>query len=836
MSLYLLFLFEYFRTHIPRVVFALLGISLGVGLFLSTTTNAGKAERSLIDFSLGYFRGDYKLKVGASQPGQTISWDTISYIYNDPRLRKITNILPRSQREAIASDNLRVLYLAIDLIKETPGKSLLEQDERTRTASPDNTTFVSQAVWDRYKGKPFDLLLDGTNREIRDYLPIKTEGGFLVFQDFSLASANIDTEKGPDYLLLRCSEDDTAYMKRILTEDLGGNFQVETSREIQEKSANALRSFQLNLLVISFISLLIAFFMVSNTMSGLYLSRERELGILRTLGLDHRKATFLFLSQSLILGILGSILGLGIGAFFSSLDFFRPESTLVDRSFLSTYGSIPAADYAIALLVGIAGSVFSALIPSSRAGKITPLSILRDASKGSSTFEGRKFAVAGIALFILSLGISNIPSPWKLPLPGLLGIGGIVIGITLTFPFCIKTITSMLILLLEKGDSTFPFLKIGLEELKENPGRNTLTAATVMLSVSLVLCLTILTDSYKRSLNDWVDSEFPSDITVINNRFFYSGIHGGVPRNLLAKIADLKITAYLDGFLVNTRFETDKGVFTVHAYDFDAYAARSDGPEKLVREETDILVSSNMAFLHKLKVGDSLISGTPTGPKKFVVRGIKEHFFSERGTVMMDIRSYEKIFGIRSLNSIKLFLKNEFKTKEGVATAKQELRRLFASDPTFSDLALLDSSQLRELYLYEVNKVFRVLDSLKITALFITLISLLSSLMHNLFDKQRLLGLLKYLGASRSQLAAIIRAEAIFLTGFGAIFGILASLVMAPIILYVINRNAFGWTLTFTFLPWMPMTIMIAAPILGWLASFYPLRILKRLNFKLSPE
>ncbi|TGK21966.1 ABC transporter permease [Leptospira fluminis] len=834
MNLYLLFLFEYFRTHVPRVVFALLGISLGVGLFLSTSANAFKAENSLVDFALGYFKGEYKLKLGPSQAGERIPWETLSEIFSDSELRKITKILPRIQREAIASDNLRIVYLAMDLLKEAPGNLATKDAEKLR--SPSDTTFVSQAVWNRYRGKPFQLSIDGKSREIKDYVPVRSDGGYLVFEDFALASPWIESDKGPDYLLLRCQENEAATLKKVLTRNLGGKYQVETSQEIREKSENALRSFQLNLLVISFISLLIAFFMVSNTMSGLYLSREKELGILRTLGLDHRKAVLLFLSQSLILGVVGSFLGLAVGTFFAGLDFFRPESTLVDREFLSTYESISWKDYAAALILGILGSVFSALLPSLRAGSVPPLSILRESERSGNSFNGKKFAIAGTVLFLVSFGISNLPSPWKLPVPGLLGIGGIVIGITLMFPYGIKAITSRSVLMLEKGDRAFPFLKIGLEELKENPGRNTLTSATVMLSVSLVLCLTVLTDSYKRSLNDWVDSEYPSDITIINNRYFHSGIHGGVPKDLLPKIADLRITSYLDGFLVNTRFETDQGVFTVHAYDFKAYANTGERPEKFVKEETDILISSNMAYLHGLKIGDALVSGTPQGPRKFVVKGVKEHFFSERGTVMMDIDSYEKLFGVRSLNSIKLFLKNEYRSEKGLEIATESLRKLFSSDPRYSDLALLDSKQLRSLYLYEVNKVFRVLDSLKVTALLITLISLLSSLIQNLYDKQRILGLLKYLGASSAQLASILRSEAIFLTVFGVLSGIVVSLVISPIILYVINRNAFGWTLTFTFQLWMPALILCLAPLLGWLASFYPLFLLRRLHFKLSPE
>lgn len=835
MNLYYLFLYEYFKTHLPRFIFALLGISLGVGLFLSTTSNANKAEKSLIDFSMGYLKGDFNLKISPTRPGQILDWQILSEIHSHPDLRNISAVRPRIQLEGISSDNLRVLYMGMDLTKEYLGIPL-QEDTGAESSGPLEKTYVSKSLAEKFKGAPFTLLLNGKNWEFKDYIPVDMEGGFLIIEDISLIQEKLSDINGADYLLLRSSDHNLSQTKENLQKILGQNVKIETSEEIQEKSANALRSFQLNLLIISFISLLIAFFMVSNTMTGLYLSRERELGILRTLGLDVRSSIFLFLSQSVLLGSIGTVLGIVFGIFFSSLDFFRPESGLVDKNLLSTYSSISLFDLSLAAGLGIFGSVISSVYPAIRAGKVPPLSILRDSQKEKRQIPNARLAIYGGIIFLSSLGISNLPSPWKLPLPGLLGVGGVTIGITFAFPYLLSLFSSGVSKILDRSDKSFPFFRIGLEELKENPGRNTLTAATVMLAVSLVLCLTILTDSYKKSLNDWVDSEYPSDFTIINDRFFHSGIHGGVPKDLTEKIRDLGVSSYLDGFLVNTSFETDKGSFIIHAYDFSVYRGKPERMENEVKEETDILISSNMAHLKRLKVGDVLVSQTPFGKKNFRIKGIKEHFFSEKGTVMMDIRSYEKNFEFKALNSIKLFLKKEYSDVSGIESSKKKISDFLKSDPEYRDLILLDSAQLREIYLYEINKVFRVLDSLKATAILISVISLLSSLVHTLYDKRRILGLLKYLGASQDQLGIILKTESVYLTGFGAFFGIISSLIMSPIILYVVNKNAFGWTLTFSFLPETPVLILFFAPILGWISAIYPLRLLRKMSFQLSPE
>lgn len=104
-------------------------------------------------------------------------------------------------------------------------------------------------------------------------------------EDIESAMERFETAGHVSFLLIQPDEF-RPEQKRILEQKLGPDYRVETVEDIQEKSGNALRSFQINLLVISLISLIIALFMVSNTMSGLYVSREKELGILKNDGTE----------------------------------------------------------------------------------------------------------------------------------------------------------------------------------------------------------------------------------------------------------------------------------------------------------------------------------------------------------------------------------------------------------------------------------------------------------------------------------------------------------------------------------------------------------------------
>ncbi|AKH77887.1 FtsX-like permease family protein [Leptospira interrogans] len=820
--IYILFLFEYFRSHKLGTFFALSGISLGVGLFISTTANGIKAEKSLTDFAMGYFQGEYKIKISSSLGDQNLPVSLIRELSEDTNLTWIKKIVPRFQKEIIVNDSVRAVYIGLDFLKESGNLRYKPDAEHV-----ESLIFISSSLSKKIDISKINIRADSRKFTLAKPVVLETEGGSILMEDIESAMERFDLKEHVSFLLIQPNEF-RSEQKKILEQKLGPDYRVETVEDIQEKSSNALRSFQLNLLVISFISLVIALFMVSNTMSGLYFSREKELGILKTMGLNAKQTFSLFISQALLLGSVGSLLGLGLGLLFSRLEFFSPETTSADLSYLNTYQSLPFSAWFLGLGIGIIGSFLSAALPSFRAGKISPVSILKEATSQTSPVNEFRLLSIGIFSIFIFVIVAFLPLRWKFPVTGLIGIGGIVIGFTLCFPWIFKILIFFLFKLEDLSDRSLVFIKVGLEEIKNQSLRNTLTSATLMLATSLVVCLSILTDSYRRSLNDWVETEFPAEFTIINTANLAAGIQGGVPQNLLNELSQIQEIRSLDGFFINTRAETNRGNFTIHAYTFATYD-RENSPERIIKMENEILISSNMAYLQNFNIDDSILIETKYGKKEFKIRGIKEHFFSERGTIMMDIKSYKRFFDLSAYNSIKIFLKKDSNSKD----VEKSISQILEKNP---NLKLFNTKELKELYTEGVNKVFGVLETLKITALIIAMLSLISSLFHNLISKKNTLGILKYLGADQRQLGKILLTESIFITIVSVCFGILLAFFLSPIVLYVVNKNAFGWTLKFTVSPEIPIFFLVLSPILGVFSCLVPLYTLQKLSFRISQE
>jgi len=97
-------------------------------------------------------------------------------------------------------------------------------------------------------------------------------------------------------------------------------------------------------------------------------------------------------------------------------------------------------------------------------------------------------------------------------------------------------------------------------------------------------------------------------------------------------------------------------------------------------------------------------------------------------------------------------------------------------------------------------------------------------------DRRRELGLLRYLGASKSQLRRMILTEAGLFGLLSNIAGLCLGIFLSLILIFVINKQSFGWTIR---LHW-PVAVILGGISLIWLATLlagcYPARIAVRLN------
>lgn len=137
------------------------------------------------------------------------------------------------------------------------------------------------------------------------------------------------------------------------------------------ESGSMIEGYQYGLVLVSFVVCAVS---ITNSMLIAVYERCMEIGIMKCLGALDQHVLKLFLAESIILALLGSILGFGIGLLASILvcSFsigFRAVSKLPLSIPLSLLGKV--------LLLSLALSTLATIYPAYRAAKLDPVEALR---------------------------------------------------------------------------------------------------------------------------------------------------------------------------------------------------------------------------------------------------------------------------------------------------------------------------------------------------------------------------------------------------------------------------------------------------------------------------
>jgi putative ABC transport system permease protein len=143
---------------------------------------------------------------------------------------------------------------------------------------------------------------------------------------------------------------------------------------------------------------------------------------------------------------------------------------------------------------------------------------------------------------------------------------------------------------------------------------------------------------------------------------------------------------------------------------------------------------------------------------------------------------------------------------------------------------IFSNADLRREAIKIFDKTFAITYALEAVAVLVAVMGVAGALLTLVIDRKRELGLLRFLGASRAQIRNIILAEAALLGLVANAAGLLLGFALSLILVFVINKQSFGWTIRFHW----PVAILVSAISLIFaatvLAGFYPARIAVRLN------
>ena len=597
----------------------------------------------------------------------------------------------------------------------------------------------------------------------------------------------------------------------------------EAAAQLDSINTEFLGTLRIALLAFAGIALFVGAFLIFNTFSITVAQRTREFALLRVLGAKRRQVLRSVIVEGLVLGVIGSAAGLGLGVLTARL--LRWLFKQVGADMPSTSTVIETRTVVVSLVVGIGVTLLASLAPALRATRIPPLAALRDGlarERGQSRvvfWLGAVLAVAGVVFMAFGLfgGLDAKPAL------SLLGLGAALtfLGVALLSPRLVGPLASVV---------GAPLARFGLPGVlaRENsvriPGRTAVTAAALMIGVALVTFASIFAAGASSTIRDAVKNSFTGQAMI------QGGTSGGPPTPV--PDAATKAVAKVEGVsaVAGTRFaqaRIDGKVTSVAGIDTETFPAVykigwDEGSDATLDQLGDgrILISKDYADEHDLKVGSTLTLETQNVKSlKLKVVGITDDKTGLLGDLTVSLPVIERDFGARD----DAFVMAAFDVPEDQQDAVRENIKV-ALNAQFQGLTVQSNDEFVKDQEKAVGQLLALIYALLAMAIVVSLFGIVNTLVLSISERVRELGLLRAIGMSRRQVRRMIRYEAVITALIGAVLGMALGVVLAVLVTRAIDDFALSFPI-----PTL-IVLLFASAMAGVLAAVIPARRASRLD------
>jgi len=582
-------------------------------------------------------------------------------------------------------------------------------------------------------------------------------------------------------------------------------------------------AFRLNLTILSLIALLVGLYLILQALDGAVVRRRGEIAILRSLGVEEATVRQVWLLEAALLGLVGSLLGLGLGWAAA-----QGAVRAVGRTFNALYfattvqaASLHWSDVAVALVAGIGASVAAGWWPAREAARTPPAQILvRTGAPAEGAWLWRS-PWAGLALLAAGFGLIRFP-PWRLagglrfPLAGyaaalawILG-GGIVCAAGLpAFAAAGRWL-----------GGPFVTLRITLGHLRHPSGRHRLAIAAVLCAIGMSAGMAILVASFEHTVRGWVARALQADIYLYSAGARSVSTENRIPEATLRSLAHHAGVAQAWA-LADYPLQLGEGApATLSGSDLALVPSHANlpwvgrEPEAAAfdpaRNAGLALVSESFSDRFRLVRGDLLRLPTPAGVKSLRIAGVFSDYGNERGSVIVDRSHLAAWMDDTSVTHLSLFLRPGINPE----AFRVQLRR------EYPGLQIFTHSTLREQILRIFRQTFSITYALELIGVIVAVAGLGLALTSVLLDRREELTTLRALGFARREIALAASWEGVFLAGWSIAGGLLLSLGLGWLLIHVINKQSFGWTLSFA-LPGRSLLVLAGlVGVTGWVVSY----------------
>ena len=801
----------YFRRHVLRTILTTAGIVLGVAVFVGMHT-ANQSVLYAFTRTVDRIAGKTELQVNAGETG--FDEDVLDKVQSASTVRVAVPVIEAVVDTNIAAEG-HLLVLGIDMTGDRSlrdydlesGDESVIDDPLVFLAQPDSIILAKEFA-DKHQFATGSRVTLGTVEGDKQFTVrgvMKSSGltsafgGNLAIMDIYAAQKMFGRGRKFDRIDLTVKPGHTlAEGQRELTALLGPGFQIEPPSGRGQQFEAMLAAYSMMVNISSAFALFIGMFIIYNSFAIAVTQRRSEIGILRALGATRRQIRWLFLGESAVTGLVGSVGGVLFGVLIA-----RGIAASIGTLISDVYGVAQHTDeianspalLLLALAIGIVTSMIAAAIPARNAARVDPVQALQ---KGKyqvlSAGESRLRAVLGVVVGAVSIVcLSN-------------GGSRPVFYTGYALAILVALLVSPL-LSLALAKALRPVLKairpvegaLAADSLIQAPRRTSASVAALMLSLALVVAFAGIARASYDSIIDWMN-------TALNPDLFVTPSQSIVVRTIrfpaemgpqLSSIPGIeRVQMVRDARIVFRRTPVMVVAVEVNSIARTArrepVAGNADEMYKRTAAGEGLMVSDNLAQLQHLRLGETLEIPAPNGVIRLPIVGIIVDYSDQQGTILMDRSVFKRFWNDDTVNVFRVYLTPGAQVPE----VRQRILEKFAGQ---RQVFVFTNNELRR-YILQITDQWFGLTSVQIAvAVLVAILGIVNTLTVSITDRRRELGVLQAVGGLHGQIRRTIWLEALSIGALGLALGFVLGAINLYYILQIVHRDIVGTRLDYEF-------------------------------------
>jgi len=609
---------------------------------------------------------------------------------------------------------------------------------------------------------------------------------------------------------------DNPQLQRQIAARLPPSVQLISAEARTQATGRLASAFETNLQAMSLLGLVVGLFLIYNTMTFAVLQRREVLAILRLLGATRTEILREIVVESLLLGILGSAIGLLLGTVVADLLLDRVTRTINDVYFVLTARQLDIAPAVLlrGFLLGLGTSFLAALVPAIEAAGTRPLwSRARSRLEESNRRSAAWGALFGLVVIAVATAALWAPNPTLVRSIAALFL--LLLGCGLAIPALVWILGRPF-----RSLGTLLF-RLGIADVIAALSRTGVAVAALAMAFAAALGVGIMTASFRATVTDWLQQLMQADLYV-SRPSAASRAGESFPPGLVERLAALPGVAAVSS--ARRQFvESSLGKLELMALEpadpgRPAYRFKDSGdrdPWSRFLSEEVVLVSEPFASRYGVGTGDALRLATASGLQEFPIAGIFYDYRSDQGIVLMARALYARHWQDDGVSSVGLLL---------APNGSQEAVRMLLKHELGEDqsVQIRSNREIRDASLALFDRTFAITELLRLLAVGVALTGLVASLLTLQLERLREFATLRALGMTPGQLTILVLVQSSFIGLCAGFLALPLGLLVAWVLVAVIQFVSFGWSMDMT----VPTAALWQTPALAWgaalLAGLYP--------------